>query len=395
MMERHEEPVGDDLWPDIEARLPEQQALQRPMPAWRRYAAAAAVALAIIGTGYLLWPDGNDSKTEKSNTAMVQDNVETQPAPESLAQNNDTRTDVAIPTATPRAAKAVAAKTMPNAINSTGDQIAQVISTLTEIKEDKKINDNEPGSQPTEQAQPPAAGHNETQVNPNTGHIVKPSRQRQPITLDLYASNGFKPDLFNRGSKVYVSDPQLSSPDSIDHGSLQILKRGPSQDFFSVKHHAPYSLGVSIRVPLTDRIALTSGLVYTRVKSDFTLGYYGNYAYEEQILHYLGVPLGATYSLWHYKRLSAYAIGGMQADFNFKATLKKSTQINVERMQKDRIQFSALAGPGLQFDISQDFGIYFEPTLRYYFNNGSSIDNYFKDKPWNINLNTGLRFTIQ
>ena len=173
------------------------------------------------------------------------------------------------------------------------------------------------------------------------------------------------------------------------------MKRGPSQESVSTKHHAPYSLGVSIRVPLTDRFSLTSGLVYTRVKSEFTSGYYGNYIHEEQTLHYLGVPLGATYSLWQYKRLNVYAIGGMQADFNFKATLKKNTQINAEKMQKDRVQFSALAGPGLQFDITQNFGIYVEPTLRYYFNNGSDIANYFKEKPWNVNLNGGLRLTLK
>ena len=395
MMERHEEPVPDDLWQDIEAQLPDKQASKHMMPAWRRYATAAAVALAVIGTGYLLWPDGNDSTIEKPTTTMVQGNDEPQPATESFAQNNDTRPDVAIPTAAPRSAKAVTAKTMPNAINSTGDQIVQAISSPIEIKEVQEINDKEPNSQPTDQVQPPSTGHNETHVNLNTGHIVKPSRQRQPITIGLYASNGFKPDLFNRRRNELVANPFTYSLDSTDYGSRQILKGGPSQELFSVKHHAPYSLGVSIRMPLTDRIAVTSGLVYTRVKSDFTLGYHGHYDYEEQILHYLGVPLGATYSLWHYKRLNVYAIGGMQADFNFKAALKKSTQINVEKMQKDRVQFSALAGPGLQFGISKNIGIYLEPTLRYYFNNGSTIENYFKDKPWNINLNVGLRFTIQ
>ena len=50
MMERHEEPVGDDLWQDIEARLPEHQASKRVTPVWRRYAAAAAVAAAVIIT---------------------------------------------------------------------------------------------------------------------------------------------------------------------------------------------------------------------------------------------------------------------------------------------------------------------------------------------------------
>jgi hypothetical protein len=107
------------------------------------------------------------------------------------------------------------------------------------------------------------------------------------------------------------------------------------------------------------------------------------------------VPLGVTYTLWGYKRFSVYGIGGMQADFNVKATVKQPSTINSSSMAKDRVQFSALAGPGLQLDLSQDFGIYVEPTARYYFNNGSDVENYFKDKPWNINLNAGLRLTLQ
>ena len=151
----------------------------------------------------------------------------------------------------------------------------------------------------------------------------------------------------------------------------------------------PYSLGVSVRVPLTERFALTSGLVYTRLKSDFSSGH------KEQILQYVGVPLGVTYTIWGYKRFNVYAIGGMQADFNVIATSKVPALIDSYNIDKDRVQFSALAGPGFQLDLSQDFSIYVEPTARYYFNNGSDIENYFKDKPWNINLNAGLRLTLQ
>ena len=109
----------------------------------------------------------------------------------------------------------------------------------------------------------------------------------------------------------------------------------------------------------------------------------------------MGVPLGVTYTIWGYKRFNVYAIGGMQADFNVIATSKVPALIDSYNIDKDRVQFSALAGPGFQLDLSQDFSIYVEPTARYYFNNGSDIENYFKDKPWNINLNAGLRLTLQ
>ena len=150
-------------------------------------------------------------------------------------------------------------------------------------------------------------------------------------------------------------------------------------------------MGVSVRLPLTDRLALSSGLVYTRLKSDFT----SSRRHCEQTLHYLGIPLGATYNIWGYKRLSLYAVGGVQADFNVKATLKESSPANSHGIGKDRVQFSGLVGPGLQLDVTREIGIYVEPTARYYFNNGSNVANYYKDKPWNINFNAGLRLTVK
>lgn len=401
MMERHEEPVPEDLWQDIKARLPEKQALRRTMPAWRRFAAAAAVALAVIGTGILMWHTSDSTHTtpaEQPSLALTEEDVATVPIVEDYFDAN---------AANYKAAQSKPASTLAHrALSQPQHQsVAQPIEVTQTTPTSENSTTEEPvqtadrdttTAEPSDPRLPITAKEEPYYASATPNRTAAPPRQRQPITLDLYASNGFNPEQFNRGSKLFASaPPYILSADSIDHGPLHILKREPSQESFSARHHAPYSLGVSIRVPLTDLIALTSGLVYTRVKSDFTVGYSGHYEYDEQILHYLGVPLGATYSLWHYKRFHVYAIGGMQADFNFKATLKKSTQINVEKIQKDRVQFSALAGPGLQFDISQNFGIYFEPTLRYYFNNGSDIENYFKDNPWNINLNAGLRLTLQ
>ena len=379
MMERHEESVPDDLWQNIEARLPEQQAPHRIVPAWRRYAAAAAVALAVIGTGSLLWHSGSDTSvqqpTSKSNTPEA-----VAPVPEVIAQNEVTQPDVEAPADAHQSSKSTSAKKSPATItaNEQSDLITQAVSTTQtattqEIKPVEQPEDHK--QQPDEK---PTIGH---KAMPNTDgqSVLKPMLKRRPMTLDLYASNSIKHN--NPLSNNYdysVSDPTF--PDIIT-----------PEEIYTAKHHAPYSLGVSVRFPLTDRLSITSGLVYTRLKSDFTSIRNKN----ELTLHYLGIPLGLTYNIWQHKRFSVYAIGGMQADFNVKASIYQSNQIGKTNIAKDRVQFSALAGPGLQFDMSQYFGIFVEPTIRYYFDNGSDIENYFKDKPWNINLNAGLRLTLQ
>ena len=210
---------------------------------------------------------------------------------------------------------------------------------------------------------------------------LHPATKKANITVGLYASNSVKTDWSSSKGDLNEDAFIAFDPDNIH----------PPEDIYRAKHHAPITMGLSVRLPLTDRLALTSGLVYTRLKSDFT----SSRNHREQTLHYLGIPLGVTYIVWGYKRFSIYAVGGVQADFNIKATLKESNPPSSLSIGKDRVQFSTLVGPGLQLDVTKEFGLYVEPTARYYFNNGSNVDNYYKDKPWNINFNAGLRLTLK
>ena len=392
MMERHEEPVGADLWQDIEARLPEHQASKRVTPAWRRYA-AAAVAAAVIGGGGLLWHGGSDNAIEAPAITMTSPEVSA-PKPEVLAQNDVVSPDVDAPAASPHIAQAVPVKHATSPANASGpNEPLALADKPTEAAPVQETTENEPPAkqpeEPTEQpVEKPTLGHINVTPNSNATKqtIIMPVNKRPSVSLEFYASNTIKSEeSSSNGDWVYMFAQLCDEPTYILFDSIPVAEYYHK---FS-KHHAPYSLGVSVRLPLNDRLALTSGLVYTRLKSDFSL------SDKEQILHYVGVPLGVTYKIWGYKRFNVYAVGGMQTDFNVKASVKNHKLVNDTNIGKDRVQFSALAGPGFQLDLSQDFSIYVEPTARYYFNNGSDIDNYFKDKPWNINFNAGLRLTLQ
>ena len=393
-MERHEEPVGDDLWQDIKSRLPEPQAPKRVATVWRRYAAAAAVALAVLGVGDLFWHGGDDTSVEQPAITKTAPKVNA-PEPENNDQNDLTSPDVDAPVASLHIAQAApvnhspvsASAIAPNEYHAQTNSPSETVTTQATVENDPHKQPEEQTEQPVEK---PTIGHINATPNPNpnaTAHTtIMPARKRMPVSLEFYASNTLKPQRSSGGEMAHfysgVFDYHL-------FGSIQLYDSiyPPVVKHKTGTHHMPYSLGVSVRVPLTERLALTSGLVYTRLKSNFST--------REQTLHYLGVPLGMTYTIWGYKRFSLYAVGGVQADFNLKATSKEPSLINSYNIDKDRVQFSALAGPGFQLDMSQDFSIYVEPTARYYFDNGSSIDNYFKDKPWNININAGLRLTLQ
>ena len=410
MMDRHEEPVPDDLWQDIEARLPERQAPKRVMPVWRRYAAAAAVALAVIGTGSLLWhtSDSTDTTTpEKPSLALTEEDKATVPVEEDYVEANAANDSKA---AQPRSASTLAHRTMSQPQH-------QPVAQPTEVTQPTPTSENSTAEEPlqttdrdTTTAKPNAprlpitTKEEPSYASATPSRTSTPSRKNRPVSVGFFAVNKFPNLKGNNSQEKYfgsVSDPSLPthySNDSIPQGGEDGAAMQQGRLYAPLKansnhatHHAPYSLGMSVSVPLTDRLALTSGIVYTRLKSDFSSGN-GN---REQTLHYLGIPLGVTYSVWQWRFVNLYAIGGMQADFNIKATLKEPTRASDINIDKDRVQFSGMLGPGLQFNVTRDFGIYVEPTARYYFNNGSTIENYFKDKPWNINLNAGLRLTIE
>lgn len=48
----------------------------------------------------------------------------------------------------------------------------------------------------------------------------------------------------------------------------------------------------------------------------------------------------------------------------------------------------------MQFNLSSVVGLYVEPGVSYYFDNGSSVSNIYKEKPLNFNLEFGLRFSL-
>jgi hypothetical protein len=99
--------------------------------------------------------------------------------------------------------------------------------------------------------------------------------------------------------------------------------------------------------------------------------------------------MNMQYHVWQWHGLNVYATAGGQADFNVKARLEED---GLEHdMQKDRTQWSVGGALGVQYNVIPLLGLYVEPGIRYYFDNGSNIRNYFKYRPTNFNLQIGIR----
>ena len=188
-------------------------------------------------------------------------------------------------------------------------------------------------------------------------------------------------------------DPSVGGSNDVDYlmaAAYKVLQKSPQG---KAKHHAPVSVGMQLAFGIAPRLSMSTGVVYTRTSSDF-YPYAPNNDYNvHQVLHYVGIPLGLNYELWRSGGFHAYVMAGAEADYNVKNDTDEDGT-KKENTKRDRVQFSGKASLGAQYDISPSVGLYIEPGAKYYFDNGSDIENTFKDKKLNFNLQFGLRFNL-
>ena len=188
---------------------------------------------------------------------------------------------------------------------------------------------------------------------------------------------------------VRYSDVAMAQGSSNAYFSAEPLQRDCKE---TTKHNMPVSFGATVSYDLNDRLALTSGLVYTLATSSFEHGTSSNASKDEQTLHYVGIPLTASYTIWGNSWLKTYVNAGGQADFNVSA--KVETEGHTADIDKDRAQLSVGVAAGVQLNVIKQMGVYVEPGVRYYFDNGSNVQTVFKEHPCNFSLQMGLRWNF-
>lgn len=226
------------------------------------------------------------------------------------------------------------------------------------------------------------------------GHASHASETGGDWNVNLFAENMIADHgtgMSSSGYRVLHAAPEGFYANQ-DNFFMTAMLQSRSSFYAEAKHHAPLSVGALVGVSVAPRWSLSTGIVYTRVASDFkTFGMDDFHIH--QVLHYVGVPLGVNYEFWRSGVFHAYAMAGAQADFNVKNDTEDSG-VKVEDAKRDRVQFSGKASLGVQLDVTPALGIYVEPGAKYYFNNGSNIENTFKDKKWNFNFQFGLRVNL-
>ena len=390
-----EAPVPDDLWEKIEARLPKEVASPTPkkeariVPLWARWAAAAV----IVGGLVILWNvksgiwNENSLLSSKSETTK-KTSAEKTPALMKSKKSEESESSESIEQGVK--APTLLAEEMPMESEKKVEE-TPLVPVSSEEKSNESIQPISSEKKPNDSEKSPENVIREL----NQKIAAYKQRRNGSATINLYASNGFGNQSYRNG--VLMSQELLSNydyyrnPDShgtrVGNSPVYLANHEERQNFYQ-----PISFGLSVNIPISSKFSVSTGVVYTRLSSDFT-SIANSLVYErQQKLHYVGIPLTVQYNVWKWHGLNVYATAGGQADFNVKAYM--TTEGIETKLEKDDWQWSVNAALGVQYNFIPQLGIYVEPGIKHYFDNGSHIQNYFKHRPTNFNLQIGLRLNM-
>ena len=154
------------------------------------------------------------------------------------------------------------------------------------------------------------------------------------------------------------------------------------------KHHIPLRLGLSLQYQLTDRLALLSGINYTYLESEFIYPLHKHLDFNQK-LSYLGIPVGISWKVWSTDHFNIYLTGGTMIEKCIKADISEG-ELNTHPWQ-----WSINASAGAEYHFTRLFGVYLEPSLGYYFNDGTKLEHYYKEHPLAPSLQFGLRLHLK
>jgi hypothetical protein len=217
------------------------------------------------------------------------------------------------------------------------------------------------------------------------------------ISAGFGSVGGFPSFDLNSADDV-VNDPSLSpDPGYVNGGNPGSGGEKPEEKIMNIKPAMPFSVGIMVRRKLNGTLGIETGLIYSRLSSDLTVGN-NKYCYDASlILHYLGVPVSLTVDLWEKNRLSLYATGGGMVEKGLRSVYKQKTPLWNSLMKKDEInrisglQWSLHGGIGISYNFYKEMNLYIEPGISYYFDCNQPVSRRTED-PLSFSLRLGVRY---
>ena len=200
----------------------------------------------------------------------------------------------------------------------------------------------------------------------------------------------------------YLSNSPYVSDDPETRSLINIATQNSAVNGGKMEAQYEYQLPITIQVllsrQLSQRLSFETGLSYTRLSSTINTGSSQAYIQERQRIHYLGVPFRLGWQWYNKAHLSLYSSAGLMLELPIRSITdvnhisNGSTTYHNESILNAPNQLSTTLGIGLQYDFTPHLGIYLEPSLQYFFDDGSDIKTYRTEHPLSVTLPLGIRF---
>lgn len=159
----------------------------------------------------------------------------------------------------------------------------------------------------------------------------------------------------------------------------------------------PLTFGVQVQFPVGEILAIGTGLNYTYLQNSFqALIDNSVQALVNQKIHYIGVPLSLYVNVLRNDHFICYVSGGGAVEKGLQVSSRIQDLSDGVTYRKDGVkglQWSANLGIGLQYSFNQLIGIYFDPSLVYFFDSDQPF-SMRTTQPFQLDMELGLRFTL-
>lgn len=252
-------------------------------------------------------------------------------------------------------------------------------------------------------AQPATQPENATTQPENTS-VTQPANTAaaQPDPFALMAAEDARKARSRRPAALYVGGSVTNNNASAGAGAYAAsgnrTGKGISETSKST-YSLPLSFGLGVSFPLNDRLSIATGLDYSLLSRTFAGTYTADAgALNADIRHtmqYIGIPVNLYCRLLDIGGLHLYGFAGAEAEYGIsnKYTVYAPDKDIKIKEKVSGVQYSAAAGIGIEFRITDRIGLYLDPSARYYFDcrQPKSIRT---EKPFLLVFDAGLRFNL-
>lgn len=398
-----QEEIPSGLWERIEVGLDAAKAPGRRAAVLHRWmwgvsgAAAAVAVLAFVGVR-LLSPQPEAESVAESGVEIF-DVVKAPSADENaaslLAMSEETASKEEHPavlkiwahTSTHNPAQGIKTRT------DTAD--AESIRPDVQVQEEISSPDNTPTAVQLVPVDTDGNGEPECEIRVDNSDIEavygteenSAKRKRTPLELTV-GGNSFGGPQKNRVPKMMFSQGHRTP-------TYTFVEDGNSDKF-----DLPLSFGVGVKYSITRWLGVGVGVNYTMLGKKTSGTYYTEDGWSYNVdmknaQHYIGIPVDIFFSVFRNRWWDTYAtVGGcVEKCVSNKFTgFHEGTQLTYSP-KVNGVQTSVKVGLGVEFSPLSFMGIYIDPSLRYYFDNGQprSIRT---AQPLAFGVEAGLRFRL-